>query len=386
MHHTPSISSSKLPNVGTNIFTTMGRLANEHGAVNIAQGFPNFEPDPVLIDLVSEAMNKGYNQYAPMAGDFGLREVIAQKMEQLYGRYYHPEHEVTITIGATQAIYSIIGAFVRPGDEVIVFKPAYDCYEPAIEINGGVPVLIPLQGLTYTIDWKEFKGKLSSKTKMVIINTPHNPSGTLLSKEDMLQLQQLLKGTDIILISDEVYEHIVFDGKSHESAAKYPDLAARSFICASFGKTFHITGWRTGYCVAPEALMYEFRKSHQFNVFSANHPIQVALATYMKNPKTYLELSSFFEQKRNFFLNAIAGSRFKAIPSQGTYFQLLDYSAITDENDLTLAKRLVREYGIASIPISVFNINEENKTHQLRFCFAKTAETLEKAAEILLKI
>lgn len=378
--------SSKLPKIGTNIFTIMGRLASEHKAVNLAQGFPNFEPDPLLIDLVSQAMKKGYNQYAPMAGDMALREVISQKMETLYGKHYHPEKEITVTIGATQAIYSIIGAFVCPGDEVIVFKPAYDCYEPAIEINGGVPILISLQGSDYSIDWSEFKRTLGPKTKMVIVNTPHNPSGTILSETDMLQLQECLKGTDTIVISDEVYEHIVFDGNLHESAAKYPDLASRSFICASFGKTFHTTGWRMGYCVAPSELMHEFRKSHQFNVFSANYPIQVALAAYMKRPETYLALPSFFEKKRDFFLSAIEGSRFKATPSQGTYFQLLEYSAITEENDVDLAKKLILTHGIASIPISVFNINEENKTHQLRFCFAKTEETLEKAAEILLKI
>lgn len=377
---------SKLPHVETNIFTIMGGLATANNAVNLAQGFPNYEVDPHLITLVDTAMKQGYNQYSPMAGHIGLREVISEKIEILYGTHYHPEKEVTITTGATQAIYGIISSFIGPGDEVILFKPAYDCYEPAIEINGGIPILIPLQGKAYTIDWDLFRSKITERTKLVIINTPHNPSGTVLSSDDLLQLQESLQGTNIIVISDEVYEHIVFDQYEHESVAKYPDLASRSFICASFGKTFHTTGWRIGYCAGPELLMQEFRKSHQFNVFCANHPMQAALAIFLKKPETYTGLSSFFQEKRDFFINAIKGSRFTLTPSQGTYFQLLDYEKITNENDVALAKRLIIEYGIASIPISVFNVDQKNNTHQLRFCFAKTTETLEKAAEILCSI
>lgn len=373
---------SKLPDVKTTIFTTMGKLAVTHNAINLSQGFPNFATDPKLINLVTSAMNEGYNQYAPMAGVMDLRKTIAAKFQKLYQRNYTPEDEITITAGATQAIFTIIASFVRAKDEVIVFKPAYDCYEPAIELVGGIPVCIQLEGPEHVVNWEAFTAKISDKTKMVIINTPHNPSGTIWSKEDMLQLQAHLKGTDIIVISDEVYEHIIFDGKQHQSAALFDDLASRSFICASFGKTFHITGWKTGYCVAPEVLMREFRKTHQFNVFCTNHPMQKALATYLKEENHYLTLNTFYQQKRDFFTNALKGSRFTITPSQGTYFQLLGYSTITQEKDIDYAKRLVLEHGVASIPISVFNIgNTDNR--QLRFCFAKTDETLEQAAAIL---
>lgn len=377
--------SSKLPHVKTTIFTTMGALANKHKAVNLSQGFPNFSPDPLLLDLVTNAMKEGYNQYAPMAGTMQLRKAIAAKFNSLYQAQYNPESEITVTAGATQAIYTIISAFIRTGDEVIVLKPAYDCYEPAIQLNGGVPVFVQLQGTDFHIDWDEFRSKITSKTKMVIINTPHNPSGTILSKADMLQLQACLKDTNIILISDEVYEHIVFDGASHESVAKFEDLASRSFICASFGKTFHITGWKIGYCVAPSALMKEFHKTHQFNVFCVNHPVQKALAQYLQQEEHYLGLNDFYQEKRDFFLSAIEGSRFKLTPSQGTYFQVLDYSDITQESDVAYAERLVLEKGIASIPISVFNAQQKDDK-QLRFCFAKTNETLEKAADILCTI
>jgi len=373
--------NSKLPNLQTSIFTIMSRLAKEHDAVNLSQGFPNFDTDRKLIDLVSKAMNSGYNQYAPMQGIYSLREVIAEKFESLYGATYNPETEITVTTGATQAIFSIISAFVHPKDEVIILKPAYDCYEPAIIANGGVPIAIQMQGKDFKVDWDEFKQAINDKAKMVIINTPHNPSGTIFSKDDMLRLQEILKDTNILLLSDEVYEHIVFDDSQHESVAKYPDLASRSFICASFGKTFHITGWKMGYCAAPKALMQEFQKIHEFNVFCVNHPMQQAIATYLKEPRHYLELNAFFQDKRDFFLNAIKDSRFKFTPSKGTYFQLLDYSQITMENDVDFAKRLTKEHKIASIPISVFSDGQDSK--QLRFCFAKTNETIERAAEIL---
>lgn len=376
------IHLSKLPNIETTIFTVMSGLANKHKAINLSQGFPNFKSDQKLIDLVSKAMNSGYNQYALMAGNMELREAIAKKFDLLYGSSYHPESEITITAGATQAIYDVITAFVRADDEVIILKPAYDCYEPSIRINGGKPVSIQLEAPNYQVDWNEVAQKMSSKTKMIIINTPHNPSGTIFSEADMLKLQELTKNSNIIVLSDEVYEHIVFDGEKHQSVCLFPDLKSRSFITASFGKTFHNTGWKTGYCCAPKELMEEFQKIHQFNVFSVNHPVQKGLADYMQDPNTYLGLYEFFQAKRDLFLNLIKDSRFQFKPSQGTYFQVLDYSKITQEYDVDYAKRLTIENGLASIPLSVFNENKlDNKV--LRFCFAKTDNTLKQAADIL---
>ncbi|MFP4844824.1 methionine aminotransferase [Winogradskyella sp. PE311] len=376
---------SKLPNVGTTIFTVMSALANEYNALNLSQGFPNYPSSQKLNDLVANAMNSGYNQYAPMAGNLDLRIAISNKYQLLYTSTYHPEKEITITAGATQAIYTIVSAFIRPNDEVIIFKPAYDCYEPAAEVNGGKTIPIQLSAPDYKVDWKEVASKVSSKTKMIMINSPHNPSGTIWSEEDMLQLQKLTKNTDIIVLSDEVYEHIVFDGKQHKSACLFSDLKQRSFITASFGKTFHNTGWKIGYCCAPEYLMTEFRKVHQFNVFSVNHPSQKGIADYMQDAETYLGLNSFFQQKRDLFLSLVSESRFKFTPSQGTYFQVLDYSEITDEHDVDFAKRLTQEFKIAAIPLSVFN-EKDKDDNVLRFCFAKTNETLVKAAEILCKI
>lgn len=376
---------SKLPDVGTTIFTTMGQLAKTHNAIDLSQGFPNFEPDPELLALVAKAMRAGHNQYAPMGGLPALREVIASKIKSLHQRTYDPEKEITITVGASQAIFTAITAFIGKGDEVIVFKPAYDCYEPAIAVNGGIPVGIQLNKADYKIDWNHFRSKITPKTKMIIINTPHNPSGTILAKEDMLELQKSLANTNIIVISDEVYEHIVFDGHEHESVSRFEDLAARSIICSSFGKTFHVTGWKVGYCVAPAALMHEFRKTHQFNVFCVDHPIQHALATYLQQPQHYLSLNGFYQGKRDYFLNALKGSQFTAIPAQGTYFQLLGFSNVSNEDDITFAKRLIVEHQLASIPISVFNMNgQDHKV--LRFCFAKSHDTLERAAEILQRI
>lgn len=376
---------TKLPNVGTTIFTVMSALANQYNALNLSQGFPNYQSDQKLIDSVNNAMNNGYNQYAPMAGNLELRLAIANKYQKLYNSSYHPEKEITITAGATQAIYCIISAFVRPNEEVIVFKPAYDCYEPAVEVNGGKVIPIQLSAPDYKPNWEAVKSKLSSKTKMIIINSPHNPSGTIWSKEDMLQLQKITKGTDILVLSDEVYEHIVFDEEQHQSACLFDDLKQRSFITASFGKTFHNTGWKIGYTCAPEVLMEEFRKVHQFNVFSVHHPSQKGIADYMQDENTYLGLYQFFQQKRDLFLSLIENSRFKFKPSKGTYFQVLDYSNITDESDLDFAKRLTTEFGIASIPLSVFNENNQDDK-VLRFCFAKTDDTLVKASEILNKI
>ncbi len=377
--------SSKLPGLEPSIFTVMGQMARKHNAVNLSQGFPDFEPDPQLLSLVENAMRSGYNQYAPMAGIFPLREGISGKIKSLYGHSFDPETEITVTSGATQAIFTAITAFINPGDEVILIRPAYDCYEPAIVLNGGRVVSVQMRGKEHTIDWNEFRAAISSRTRMVVINTPHNPSGTIFSQSDMQALEKALDQTDILLLSDEVYEHLVFDGNQHESVARYPGLVSRSLICASFGKTFHTTGWKMGYCAAPANLMSEFRKVHEFNVYCVNHPIQHALATYLQDPETYLGLGAFFQEKRDFFLDAIAGARFRFTPCNGTYFQLLDYSAISDEKDTDFARRLITEFGIASIPISVFNEQQEDH-RQLRFCFAKKEETLSRAAEILKKI
>ena len=377
--------SSKLPEIPTSIFAIMSRLANEQNAINLSQGFPNFPVSGELIHLVSKAMNDGYNQYSPMAGIIELREVIAEKMFNLYGTTYSPESEITVTAGATEAIYGIISAFVTKDDEVIIFAPAYDCYDSTIRLNGGKTIEIEMGAPLYKVDWEKVKASISNKTKMIIINTPHNPTGTVLSEGDMRTLEGLVKDTNIIILSDEVYEHIIYDGLEHQSVSRFKGLAERSFIVASFGKTFHSTGWKIGYCVAPEELMAEFRKTHQFIVFSANHPIQRALATFMKNPENYLELPDFYQKKRDFFLNAVRGSKFTTIPSKGTYFQLLCYEGITDENDFDFAIRLTKEKKIASIPISVF-YKEKIDKKVLRFCFSKDEETLYKAAEILNQI
>lgn len=379
------INNSKLPNVGTTIFTVMSALAAKHSAINLSQGFPDFKSDQKLIDLVYKAMNSRYNQYAPMAGSMELRQAIAKKFELLYNTSYHPETEITVTAGATQAIFTIISAFIKANDEVIIFRPAYDCYEPSIELNGGKTISIQLKAPLYEVDWNEVKGKINRDTKMVIINTPQNPSGNVFSQKDMLQLQDLLKGTDIILLSDEVYEHIIFDSLPHQSACLFPDLKGRSFVVASFGKTFHNTGWKMGYCCAPKDLMSEFQKVHQFNVFCVNHPVQKALADYLKEPNHYLELPEFYQEKRDLFLSLIKSSKFTFTPSKGTYFQVLDYSKISDEPDMDFAKRLTVEHGLASIPMSVFNEHNLDQ-NVLRFCFAKTDETLKRASDILNQI
>lgn len=373
---------SKLPNVKTTIFTVMSKLALEYNAINLSQGFPNFNTSNELLKLANMAMINGHNQYAPMPGIFSLRKAISQKMESLYDISYNPESEITITAGATQAIFTAIAASIHKDDEVIIFKPAYDCYEPTVELFGGKPVPIQLDPSSFKIDWQKVKGLINDKTKMIIINTPHNPSGRILSKEDMLQLEMLLKNSNILLLSDEVYEHIIFDGEKHQTAALFPALAERAFITFSFGKTFHNTGWKLGYCVAPAELTKEFRKVHQFNVFSVNHPTQVALTAYIKTSKNYLDLHNFYQAKRDLFLSLIKESRFEFTPSAGTYFQLLNYEKITDEYDCDFAIRLTKEKKIASIPVSVFN-NNDFDTKDLRFCFAKTDDTLKKAADIL---
>ncbi len=377
--------SSKLPGTKTSIFSVMSKMAQEYDAINLSQGFPNFETDELLKDLVTRAMKKGYNQYPPDTGVQELREQISYKIKSLYGKSYDPNTEVTVTSGATEALYTAITAFVKKGDEVIVLKPAYDTYEPTIKLSGGIPVQIQLQGEDYKVDWDQVKSAITSRTRMLIINTPHNPTGTILNRDDMLELQNILEDTNIILLSDEVYEHLIFDGNEHQSASKFPALSERAVICASFGKTFHNTGWKTGYCVAPNYLMTEIRKIHEATVFSVNHPMQRAYADYLKNPDTYLKLSNFYQTKRDLFLNLIKDSRFSFTPSRGTYYQLLNFSEITKEKDVLFAEKLVKKNGLASIPVSVFNINEKDNS-QLRFCFAKTDETLEKAAEILCKL
>ncbi len=377
--------NSKLPFATTSIFAKMSALANKENAINLSQGYPDFPVSMELIDLVTKYMSSGFNQYAPMPGIFGLREAIAEKGHQLYGTNYDPDREITITAGATQAIYTIISAFIQKDDEVIIFAPAYDCYDPTIKLNGGKTIEIELESPGFEVNWTQVKNSISTKTKMIIINTPHNPSGTVLSKSDMETLEELVKGTDIIILSDEVYEHIIFDNEKHQTASLFPGLAERSFIVGSFGKTFHITGWKTGYCLAPAELMKEFRKTHQFNVFSVNHPMQKAIATYLRSPENYLGLSEFYQSKRDFFINAVKDSRFSVIPSKGTYFQLLGYDKISNENDVDFAVRLTRKMKVASIPISGFyNLGKDNK--MLRFCFAKREETLKKGAEILNRI
>lgn len=377
--------SSKLPKHQTSIFSVMGKMARDHGAVNMSQGYPNFETDERLKDLVTKAMKEGYNQYAPLAGIPQLREQIVNKIESLHHKKYDTNKEITVTNGATQALFLAITAFVQQGDEVIVLKPAYDSYEPAIELNGGKPVLVQMKGKNYEVDWNEVKQKISSRTSMIIINTPHNPSGKVFSENDMQELENLLRETNIILLSDEVYEHIIFDETQHHSASAFPALAERAVVCASFGKTFHNTGWKMGYCVAPSELMAEIWKVMEVNVFCVHHPTQRAFAEYLKNPEHYLQLGKFYQEKRDRFLELVKDTAFKAIPAKGTYFQLLDYSSITDEPDVDFSKRLIKQYGLASIPVSVFNKNGLDQK-QLRFCFAKTEETLVKAAEILKKI
>lgn len=373
---------SKLPHATDSIFAIMSKMATDYNALNLSQGFPNFESDPILIDLVCKAMKNGHNQYAPMPGDFKLREVISQKTQSLHQVVYDPATEVTITAGATQAIFTAIAAIIEKEDEVIIFTPAYDCYDPTIELFGGKTIPIQLRAPNYRVDWNEVEEKITSKTKLIIINTPHNPSGVLFSEDDMLQLQNLAEKYNLFVLSDEVYEHIIFDGNTHYSAARFPELASRSFITASFGKTFHNTGWKLGYCLAPKALMAEFRKVHQYTVFSVNSPMQKGMAEYLQTSEHYLGLSVFYQQKRDLFLDLISVSRFNVIPSEGTYFQMLDFSDISQESDVTFADRLTKENKLAVIPTSVFNANRED-FKQVRVCFAKTDETLQKAATIL---
>ena len=376
---------SKLPNAATTIFTTMSTMANELKAINLSQGFPDFEVSPKLISLVNSYMQKGFNQYAPMQGALRLREVVSNSFMSNHGKSYDPVSEITITSGATQAIYVAITTVVQPGDEVIVVEPAFDIYHPAIEMLGGISVPIKLKAPEYKIDWNEFKSLITDKTSMIIINTPHNPTSSVLDKADMLELQKITRGTNITVVSDEVYEHIIFDGEQHESVCRFPDLASRSFLIGSFGKTFHVTGWKIGFCLAPEPMMREFRKIHQNVVFAGNHPMQLAIAEYMEDPENYLHVSDFYQQKRDYFIKLMEGSRLKPVAAHGTYFQLFDYSAISDKSDMDFTRWLAKEIGVATIPLSYFYTDKfDNKN--IRICFAKNDNTLELAAEKLCRI
>ncbi len=376
---------SKLPKVDTNIFTIMSQLSNEYNAINLSQGFPDFDVDELLIRTVQKYFKKRYHQYAPMHGVLELRKQISKKVEKLYSTYYHEDDEINITSGATQAIYTSISAIIREDDEVILFTPAFDCYQPAIELNGGKPIFVQLKAPNFSINWEEVKKIITQKTKMIIINTPNNPTGKTLSENDLLKLEKIISDTNIIILSDEVYEHLVFDDKKHNSVCKFPQLANRSIAVFSFGKTFHVTGWKLGYILAPKSIMKEIRKVHQFSVFSSNHPLQMAIAEYMDNEDNYLKLDSFYQEKRDLFLSIISASRFEPLKCNGTYFQLLRYNNISEKRDTEIAKDLVIKKGIASIPISVFYHSYLDQKI-LRFCFAKKSETLKRAGDIIVKI
>lgn len=373
---------SKLPDVGTTIFTVMSSLAIEHKAINLGQGFPDYPMSERLIELVHSSMKNGNNQYVHMNGLPLLRERIAEKIDFLYGASVHPDSEITITPGGTYAIYTALTAILQPNDEVIVFEPAYDSYIPTIVLNGAKPVLIPLTHPNYSIDWNLVQQKISSRTKAIILNSPNNPTGSVLSEHDIQQLQQLVKGTDIFIVSDEVYEHLIFDDIKHQSMLRYPDLRERSFVCFSFGKVYDCTGWKLGYCVASPSLMKEFRKIHQFNCFSCNSPVQFALADFLLEKDNYLLLGKKLQQKRDYFLQRMQSTRFKPLPSHGSYFQLYSYADISDESEKDFAIRITKEFGVATIPASAFYQCETN--HQVvRFCFSKKEATLDAAAERL---
>ncbi|NNU42967.1 pyridoxal phosphate-dependent aminotransferase [Ramlibacter sp. B156] len=381
---TPPIQT-KFPTMGTTIFTVMSALATEKGAVNLGQGFPDFECDPKLVDAVTEAMKKGLNQYPPMTGIAPLREAVASKVEALYGRKYDSASEITITAGATQAIITAVLAIVKPGDEVIVLEPCYDSYVPNIELAGGTVVRVPLTPGTFRPDFVKIAAALSPKTRAIMINSPHNPSGTVWTRAEMLQLQDLLAPTDVFVISDEVYEHMVFDGQLHQSAARFPGLAARSLIVSSFGKTYHVTGWKVGYVAAPAVLSAEFRKVHQFNVFTVNTPMQFGLASYMASPEPYLQLPAFYQRKRDLFREGLARTRFQLLPSEGTYFQCVEISKVSALKEDEFCKWLTSEIGVAAIPLSAFYGNGFDQ-RVVRFCFAKKDETLKAALERLAKL
>lgn len=378
--------ASKLPQVGTTIFTVMSQLALDHDAINLSQGFPDFSAPTELLERVSYHLNAGHNQYAPMAGAPELLRQIGIKVNRTYHRQVDTDSEITVTSGGTEALFSAVQAFVTPGQQVIVFDPAYDSYEPAVTLAGGKTVHLPLVTPAFSVDWDRVRDAINPKTRMIILNSPHNPTGAVLSAEDLNILAELVRDTSIILLSDEVYEHIIFDGHTHQTLLKHDELAQRSLVVSSFGKTYHATGWKVGYCIAPAQLMVEFRRVHQFVQFCVVTPIQLALADYLHSaPQHYLQLHNFYQEKRNLFCRLMASSRLSFTPSAGTYFQLMDYSALTDENDVNYTRRLTTEVGVATIPISVF-YESPPEQRLLRFCFAKHDSTLERAAEILCEI
>ncbi|HKO80781.1 MAG TPA: methionine aminotransferase [Chitinophagaceae bacterium] len=377
--------TSKLPSVGTSIFTVMSALATQYDAVNLGQGFPDYQMSEELMSLVNEAMHKGFNQYVPMQGYTPLREVIAEKVEFLYRSIINPGSQITITPGGTYAIYTALTTVLQPGDEVIIFEPAYDSYIPNVEINGAIPVLINLQFPEYKIDWNEVRQKVTSKTRVILLNTPHNPTGAVLSAGDIIQLRSIVKDTNIIIVSDEVYEHLIFDNIPHQSILRYPDLLERSFVCFSFGKVYHCTGWKLGYCISSPELMDEFRKVHQFNCFSCHSPSQVALSVFLKNKDSYLSLSGYMQEKRDYFIQLMRNTKFSMLTSKGSYFICATYDKISNEKDMELAIRMTKELGIATIPVSAFyRAGTDNKV--IRFCFAKKKETLEAAVDKLIKL
>ncbi|MCH8621736.1 pyridoxal phosphate-dependent aminotransferase [Undibacterium sp. TS12] len=378
---------SKLPEVGTTIFSVMSALAAEKKAVNLGQGFPDFACDPALPAMVTQAMTDGYNQYPPMAGLPQLREQIAAKIKTIYGHQYDANAEVTVTAGATQAIMTILLACVHPGDEVIVIEPAYDSYVPSIRLAGGIPVFVSMEldERGYHIPWDRLKASISDKTRLIMLNSPHNPTGTILAPADIAALTDIVRDTQVLIASDEVYEHMVFDGQRHESLACYPELAERSFIISSFGKTYHVTGWKVGYVTAPAALMTEFRKVHQFNVFTVNTPMQLGLAQYMSNPAPYLDLPTYYQRKRDLFRDGLQGSRLRLLPCAGTYFQSVDYSAVSALSELEFARWLTTEIGVAAIPVSAF-YQQSRESGIVRFCFAKQDATLQEALSRLQKL
>lgn len=377
--------NSKLPSVGTTIFTVMSNMANEYGAINLSQGFPDFEPDNYLLELANQYLHKGKNQYAQMTGVPILRERLSEKFNGLYGIHLHEEDEITITAGGTQGIFTVISTLIRPSDEVIYFEPAYDSYRPSIELCGGIAKPIILEGPNYEIDWNLVRKMFSAQTKLIIINTPNNPTGRIWSPDDMKNLQQLLSNTEVFLLSDEVYEHLIYDGKRHESILNYPELRQRGFAVFSFGKTYHVTGWKIGYVIAPPQLTNEFRKVHQFNVFSVNTPLQFALADYLEDPGQYLKLNNFYEEKRDYFLHLLEGTGLNPLSCEGTYFQCCDYSQLSKDNDVEFTKWLVKEIGVAAVPVSSFYY-QPPEANIIRFCFAKKEETLSAAGERLKKL
>jgi methionine aminotransferase len=374
--------ASKLPSTGVSIFTVMSRLATEHGAVNLGQGFPDFDCAPELVEAVARRMREGHNQYCPMPGVLTLREALAMKIERLYGRRYDPVNEITVTAGATEAIFSSLTALVHPGDDVVLFEPAYDSYAPVVQLAGGRPVFVTLRAPDYRIDWDAVRAVITPRLRAIVLNSPHNPTGMMVDASDMQELQRVLASTRAFVVADEVYEHIVFDGYRHESVARYPAIADRAVVVSSFAKTYHATGWKVGYCAAPAALTTEIQRVHQFVTFAVNGAIQLAFADFVNRDPMRADLASFYQRKRDLFLQLMEGSRFRPLASRGTFFQLMDYSAISSERDSDFALRLIREHGVASIPLSPFLYTEDSGS-VLRFCFAKRDETLERAAEKL---